>query len=235
VFIDPNSLAQNLDRLEGIEKGTVRLVSQALYEFRGEAVQRFAEADDLPADIAEDTTRDALDSIGVSRINERLRGKIDYKRARFVFNKEYAVRQAMFVDSKAEKEAGTITIQTSQTSMKIQYIGKGGTVVDEQGTLPSVIGANPNSLLSTTVMVKYLYAEIGKVFSLSEIIVIGLPSGMLQAVYNPTPQDTIFQAGRHAPTLGEAFRTRVSIGNLKQKMPWRVQTIPAAGDFQWAE
>ena len=78
----------------------------------------------MVADIGEDITREALDRQGIPTIPVRLFGKIDYKRATFLFQPEYAVRQALFVDSKAEKVsgAGTATIQTSQTSMRIRQV-----------------------------------------------------------------------------------------------------------------
>ena len=50
----------------------------------------------------------------------RLFGKIDYKRATYLFQPEYAVRQALFVDSKAEKIDGVRTAIT-QTSMLDAY------------------------------------------------------------------------------------------------------------------
>jgi hypothetical protein len=65
--------------------------------------------------------------MGVSRIDERLFGKIDYKRARYYFRPDFAVRQALLVDSKAEKVEGqgTATLQTTQTSMRIRQIRAG--------------------------------------------------------------------------------------------------------------
>src|SRR5436309_16071605 len=117
MFIEPAELANQPDRLEEIEKASMRLVTQAVYEFRLTAAEIFAREKDLAQDIAEDITREALDRLGVSRMDLRLFGKIDYKRARYVFHPEYAVRQALFVDSKAEKESGTATLQTAQTSL----------------------------------------------------------------------------------------------------------------------
>src|SRR5690242_14427606 len=93
-----------------------------MHEFREDAAEIFARAEDKPQDIAEDITREALDRLGASRMPARLFGKMDYKRARYVFHPDYAVRQALFVDSKAEKEQGTSTLQTSQTSMRIRHV-----------------------------------------------------------------------------------------------------------------
>ena len=54
----------------------------------------------------------------------RLLGKIDYKRATYLFQPEYAIRQTLFVDSKAEKRSGARigTIPKSQPSMHIRQI-----------------------------------------------------------------------------------------------------------------
>jgi len=136
VFVDTAKLLADPDRIEEIEKASARLVTQAIYEFRDTAAQIFSNEPDLPQDIAEDVTREALDRLGASRIDVRLFGKIDYKRARYVFHPSYAVRQALLVDSKAEKEHGTSTLQTAQTSMRIRHV-RAGKAVDERGTLPS--------------------------------------------------------------------------------------------------
>ena len=55
--------------------------------------------------------------MGVAKIDQRLFGKTDYKRARYLFHPDYAIRQALFIDSKAEKVngQGTATLQTSQS------------------------------------------------------------------------------------------------------------------------
>lgn len=61
-------------------------------------------------------------------------------------------------------------------------------------------------------------------------------NGLLQAKYNPTSTDTIWLAGRNAPTLGEDFRVRLSFARLKDKAPWRVQRIPVPpGVYSWDE
>jgi hypothetical protein len=234
VFQDPLELARDAERLEGIEKGTVRLVAQALYLFRKEAAEIFENADDLAGDIGEDITREALDRIGVSKIDQRLHGKIDYKRARYVFNRDYAVRQSMFVDSKAEKAGGTATIQTSQTSMRIRHV-RAKKDVDEPGTLPTTLTLKEGPSLTTTVFVKFHYDHAGGKNKLIEIIIAGIPNGMLQDRYNPTATDSIWQAGRNAPSRGEEFRVRLSFKKLKAKTKWRVQTIPVKGVFAWDE
>ena len=104
MFRDPTSLASDLDAVEDIERASLRLVTQALVDFKEDVAEIYAAESDLQADIGEDITRETLDNMGVSKIPLRLFGKVDYKRARYVFHPDYAVRQALFVDSKAEKE-----------------------------------------------------------------------------------------------------------------------------------
>ena len=79
--LNPNALAQDADVLERIEKATLRMVVQAVYDFRDEAREFFLQEPDLVADIGEDITREAMDRMGTSTIPARLFGKIDYKRA----------------------------------------------------------------------------------------------------------------------------------------------------------
>lgn len=233
MFVDPDTLS--LDTLEAIEKATIRLVTQALYEFRETAQEIFRRERDLPGDIGEDITREALDRIGVSKIDVRLFGKIDYKRARYIFNRDYAVRQALFVDSKAEKIEGqdTVTIQVAQTSMLIRHVRQ-RKKVEVPGKLPTVINTEIGKLLTTTVFVKYNYEALPEENKLLNVTVAVLPNGMLQDRYNPTALDTIWRAGRDAPTRGEKFRVRLVFDSLKQKANWRVQVIPMLPQpFTW--
>lgn len=239
MLIDPYDLEQNMERLEEIEKASLRLVVQAVLDFRETAVEIFHKEKDLPQDMAEDVTREALDRMGVSRIDERLFGKIDYKRARYVFEPEYAVRQALFVDSKAEDIVGhkTATIQTAQTSMRIKQI-RAGAVMDVEGRLPKVLeNTSKGRYLTTTIFVKYNYRQAGEEDQqLLNVTAIALPNGMLQEKYNPTPENSFWRAGRNAPTLGEDFRVRIGISALQSRCAWRIQKIPIPPtDFIWAE
>jgi len=122
--LEPAELPDSLDLLESIEKATLRLVAQGIYSFATEASDIFRYERDDVQDIAEDITREAMDRIGTPVIPVRLFGTIDYKRARYLFSPDFSMRQALFVDSKAEKVAGagTVAIQTSQTSMRIRQI-----------------------------------------------------------------------------------------------------------------
>ena len=240
VILDPNALAQDSDVLEQTEKATLRMVAQAVYDFRDEAREFFIQAPDLVADIGEDITREAMDRMGTSIIQARLFGKIDYKRARYVFHPEYSIRQALFVDSKAEKSqgAGTVTIQTSQTSMRIRQF-RAGAPIDEPGTLPQILRIRDADYLVTTVFVKYNYRESEDASSktLESVSISCLPNGMLQGIYNPSPERTFWLAGRNAPSRGESFRARISLDGLKSAARWRVQRILLDPEtpFAWDE
>ena len=237
--LEPEALAGDPDRLERIEKATLRLVAQAMHDFdRSENVGAiFAQQPDLAQDVAEDITREALDRLGMSAIPIRLFGKVDYKRARYVFHEDYAVRQALFVDSKAEQNATTASIQTDQTSMRIRQV-RAGEPRDEAGGLPVYVEASGHALLTTTIFVKYVYRSgDGTGSELLHIAVFCLPSGLLQDRYNPDARRGFWRAGRNAPTLGEPFRVRVNMDALREAAAWRVQTIPIAGPrepFAWA-
>jgi hypothetical protein len=235
MLINPQELSQNLDRLEEIEKVSLRLVTQALYDYRIAAQEIFREESDLVADIGEDITREAVERLGMPRIDQRLFGKVDYKRACYLFHPDYALKQALFVDSKAEKVGGqgTATLQISQLSMTVRQVRFGRDMV-VPGKLPTILTLKGESYLTTTLFIKYNYEEQNKTNALKSITVASVPNGMLQDRYNPNTQDTIWIAGRNAPTLGEEFRVRLSFSRLKQKANWRVQKISMQPDeFYW--
>lgn len=238
MLINPHELYEDLDRLEEIEKASLRLVVQALYEYRNDAHEIFRQESDKAADIAEDITREALDRMGMSKVDKRLFGKVDYKRARYVFHPEYSLKQALFIDSKAEKDStGVARIQITQSSMHVRQI-RAGQNIDVAGQLPVILQVRGEVFLTTTAFVKYHYHENivngEKQNQLESITVVALPSGMLQDRYNPTFTDTIWVAGPNAPTLGEEFRTRLSFRRLRDKANWRVQNIPMSPNlFVW--
>jgi len=237
MLINPEALAADLPRLEQIEKASMRLVTQAMLNFREEAAQIYQNEQDKAQDIGEDITREALDRLGVSKVDQRLFGKMDYKRARYVFHPDYAIRQALFVDSKAEDGALNVArIQIAQTSMRVRQL-RDGKALDIPGMMPTVIPAGGEFLLTTTVFVKYHYQTIAAEKSrLTSITVAALPNGMLQDIYNPDEFHSIWVVGPDAPTLGEKFRTRLSFPRLSALAAWRVQRIPLAPDeFAWAE
>ena len=234
MLLQPADLTHELDRLEEIERATLCLVVQAIYDYRIAALDIFRGESDLVADIGEDVTREALDRLGMPRIDQRLFGKVDYKRACYLFHPDYAIKQALFVDSKAEKASGhgTATLQISQLSMTVRQ-RRSGAEVDVPGKLPTVLTLKGESYLTTIVLVKYNYDD-DKGNILKSIIVAAVPNGMLQERYNPDVHDTIWIAGRNAPSLGEEFRVRLSFSRLKAKASWRVQTISLLPDeFHW--
>lgn len=237
MLIDPDELVHDLDRIEAVEKASLRLVVQAMYDFRETAQEIFLKEKDKPDGKAEDATREALDSVGVSRIPVRLFGKTDYKRARYVFDPHFAVKQALLVDSKAEKGSDTSArINITQTSMTVRQIRK-GKPVSMGGLLPVVLDASGARFLTTTIFVKYGYRDLGDLkHSISRLTLAALPNGMLQERYNPSTVDGIWIAGPDAPSRGEKFRTRLGFSRLKEKCGWRVQHIPMAPDpFVWSE
>ncbi|MBE8158758.1 MAG: SfiI family type II restriction endonuclease [Betaproteobacteria bacterium] len=230
-----NFPGNNLSLLEDIEKATLRLVFQAVADYRKQAMEIFRMESDAPMDIAEDITREALDGMGVAKMPVRLFGKVDYKRAQYVFLPGHSIKQALFVDSKAEhaKGRGTATLQMSQISMRVRQ-RRQGKKTDISGMLPLVVKRGGESFLTATVFVKYNYRENGERI-LEDITVACLPNGRLQEKYNPTVDDTIWLAGRDAPSLGEDFRVRLNFNKLMEKARWRVQTIPMQGEPLWTD
>lgn len=125
------------------------------------------------------------------------------------------------LDAKAEKgDPSSATIQMSQTSMRVRLIRKGERL-DEAGKLDKVI-RREREFIVVTIVAKFLYQEPR---ILQKIIVACVPNGHLQDRYNPTAEDTIWRAGRDAPSLGEDFRVRISYSRLREKAAWRVVEI----------
>lgn len=163
--------------------------------------------------------------MGVSGFNERLYGKVDYKKAIYAFLPK-AQPAALMLDAKAEKSNGdrTATIQMSQTSMIVR-MHRGGRVIEEPGRLNNVIERRGKKLFVVTVVAKFAYKQEGQAHALRRIILACIPNGELQDRYNPSAEDTIWLAGRNAPTLGVDFRVRLSYEKLKAKADWRVREI----------
>jgi hypothetical protein len=236
MHLNPNELASDLAKLESIEKAALRLLVQALFDYRSQASEIFRNETDNAADIGEDVTQEAISKLGMSKINRRLYGKVDFKRACYLFLPEFSIRLALFIDSKAEKPSGegVARIQMSQLSMTVKQI-RAGAEVTESGKLPNVLSLDGCDYLTITMFVKYVYAKEPRGNELKKIIVVSLPNGFLQDKYNPTHADTIFTSGPNAPTRGEDFRTRLSFNRLKSKEKWRVQTIlPEPSSFTWS-
>lgn len=214
--------------VEAVEQTTLSMVVRALTDYFPQAVQIFREETDLPQDIAEDVTREALQAMGLPGIRERLYGKVDVKKAMYVFLPE-AHPVALMLDAKAEKPDGdrSATIQMSQTSMIVR-MRRAGATTEERGKLSTTIERSGKRFLVVTIIAKYVYTPIvdsPAANLLERIIVACIPNGQLQAIYNPSVDDTIWLAGRNAPSRGEDFRVRLGFRKLQEKAPWRVHTI----------
>ncbi|MDD9869097.1 MAG: BglI family type II restriction endonuclease [Gammaproteobacteria bacterium] len=206
-----------------IEQVCQRMVVRAMRDYEVKAKDIFRNEGEDAKEVAEDVTREAMEALGVSRIDYRLYGKVDYKRAAFVFLPESEQGVALMVDSKAEKDGDTVTIQMSQTSMEVRQ-KRGGKSKTVPGKLEKTIKINGKSLLTVTIFVKYVYIPSnGKGLNLREIVVACVPNGLLQERYNPSSEKKSFwRAGRNAPSLGEEFRVRVNLKTLAQIDAWRV-------------
>lgn len=239
---DPQEFATDLNGLEEVERASLRLVCYAVHNLLPLAADEFAaimsggsgsSATSLGAGIGdranylgEDLTRMAMDTIGMPRVpGARLFGAIDYKVATIAFMPEFAVEQALFVDSKAEKDAlNNARIQVTQTSLEIRQ-ERAGVDIAIPGIVEPVWTSGGHTYLTTTLFVKYHYADVGASKGLKQITVAALPHGFLQNVYNPTARDNIWNAGPDAPSLGEKFRTRLNFNKLENKALWRIQRM----------
>ena len=215
----------SLQEIEEIEMLTLRWVFQSVLDFGMEAHEIFHKSPDSVKDIAEDVTRELLDRLSGFNVQQRIYGTVDYKKARYVILPEQTVRQALFIDSKAEKENRSATIQMSQTSMRIKQ-RRAGTEINEKGTLPEISKYGGTNFLTTTCLVHFKYEDdAAGAHHLRKVTIVAIPNGRLQNRYNPSVDDGIWLAGRNAPTLREDFRVRVSFSKLKSKAAWRVQVL----------
>lgn len=220
---DPDILS--LDEIERIEKMTLRWIFQAVYDFGMEAHEIFLKSPDSVKDIAEDITRELLDRLSGFNVQQRIYGTVDYKKARYVILPDETIRQALFIDSKAEKENRSATIQMSQTSLWIKQL-RAGANVNEKGFLPEISEYGGKNYLTTTCLIHFMYDDdTTGIHRLREVTLAAIPNGKLQERYNPNADNGFWLAGRNAPTLGEDFRVRVSFKKLKDKANWRIQTL----------
>ena len=224
VGINPAIMSLPLDEIENIEKMSLRWLVQAIIDFGFEAYEIFYYSPDNVKDVAEDVTREILDRLPGYNIAQRIFGTVDYKKARYIILPDQIIRQALFVDSKAEKDQRNATLQMSQTSMVVRQI-RNNQQIDISGMLPVVYNHNGIEYLTTTLFIHYYYLEENNRHELKHVTAFCVPNGRLQDRYNPTPQDSFWLAGRNAPSRGEDFRVRVSFNRLKEKANWRVQRI----------
>jgi hypothetical protein len=219
---DLNGLS--FEEIEEVEKLTLRWVFQATLDFGLAAYEIFLKSPDKVKDIGEDVTRELLDRLPGHNVPERIFGNVDYKKARYIILPDQTIRQALFADSKAEKDNRTATIQMSQTSMLVRQ-RRGGREVEVAGNLPNISEYNGRKYLTTTVLLHFKYGDVNKTHHLQVVTLAAIPNGLLQENYNPRPDDTIWLAGRNAPSRGEDFRVRLNFARLAEKRLWRVQKI----------
>lgn len=246
---DPRELEHDLVALEAIERATTRLVSFAMSNALSLAAEEFdavllasrvptslGSIQDAANYLGEDLTRMALDQIGMPKVpGGRLFGAIDYKMAGIQFLPDFALEQALFVDSKAEKNAfNNCRIQVTQTSLDIRQTRQ-GVDVNIPGRVEPVWSTGGHNYLTTTLFVKYHYSDSGSSGALKQITVACLPHRYLQDNYNPDAADGIWNAGPDAPTLGESFRTRLNFRLLEGKATWRVQRLIPGSAWQFKE
>lgn len=95
---------------------------------------------------------------------------------------------------------------------------------------------DPNALAQNA-DVLYLESQDASSMTLESVSISCLPNGMLQGIYNPSPNETFWLAGRNAPSRGESFRARISLARLKSAARWRVQRIRLDHEtpFAWDE
>jgi hypothetical protein len=219
---DPRELTP--DEIEAIERQSLRSLYIAAIDFGYDAFDIFEQSSDDPKDIAEDITREMLDRLGGYQVQQRILGNVDYRKARYIILSEFSVRQALFVDSKAEKSSNSATMQMSQLALTIRQI-RGGIAIDQEGDLSPVSIHGGQSFITTTLLTHYNYRDESNRHKLKQLTLAAIPNGILQDRYNPDSDDTKWIAGRNAPSRGEEFRVRLSFNRLKLKSLWRVQKI----------
>jgi hypothetical protein len=232
---DPCNLPS--EKIEDIEKLTLRMVYSAFVTYASDAKKIFALSPDDEKDIAEDITREIFNRFSGYPAEARVWSKVDFKRSQWVTLPEHMIRQSLLVDSKAEKNRpDNARLQVGQTSMCIKQI-RDHQRIEVPGTLPKCMVLDGKKYLTTTILTVYHYhkdkdpyyvSAVGEdqVYrKLEEIVFCAIPNGLLQDEYNPSCEDSIWNVGPDSPTRGEEFRTRVSFSKLKRKSAWRVQKI----------
>lgn len=213
-----------LDEIERIEKQSLRWLFQAAVDFGFDAWDIFQQSPNDIQHVAEDITREMLDRLGGYQIHRRIPGNIDYRKARYVILPEFAVRQGLFVDSKAERTSRTAMLQMSRVSMEVRE-KRAGTDLVAEGRLPKISNYDGSNYLTTMLLAHFEYEDIANAHHLRHLTIAALPNGLLQDRYNATVDDTIWRAGRNAPSREEEFRVRLSFPALIAKQPWRVQRV----------
>jgi len=103
MLINPNTLQDNLEILEAIEKASLRLVVQAIYDFRESAKEIFEFESDLVADIGEDITREALDKLGYLKLSKGFLAKLIIKKQDIYFNQTLLLNKLFLLTQKPKR------------------------------------------------------------------------------------------------------------------------------------
>lgn len=214
----------SLDEIEDVERLTLRWLVQATMDFGFEAYEIFYSSPDKVKDVAEDVTREIVDRLAGHNISRRIFGTVDYKKARYIILPDQIIKQALFVDSKAEKEDGTATLQISQTSLEIRQMRKNKST-KEQGQLPAIYQFGDENYLTSSLFLHYHYEDQSGRHILKGITACCVPNGLLQERYNPSAKVSFWAVGRNAPSRNEDFRARVNFQKLSEISAWRVQKI----------
>ncbi len=230
----PDDLSEK--EIEEIEKVSLRALFLAAVDFGFDAALVFFQSQDDPKDVAEDTTREMLDRMSGYRIEQRIFGNVDYRKARYMILPDFAVCQALFVDSKAEKDDTSATLQMSQVSLIVRQ-KRGGMDVEEPGLLKPIDQFGGSQYLSTVLLAHYFYQDSHTIafdrrdghdhppYTLFQLTLAAIPNGRLQDIYNSNADDHIWKAGRNSPKRNEPFRVRLDFQRLQNKASWRVQRI----------
>ena len=167
----------NPDQIERLEEVTQSMVIQALSDYKDKAVEIFRNETDKAQDLAEDVTREAIDEMRLPRIDIRLYGKVDVKKAIYAFLPD-AIPVALMLDAKTEEHNDTTaTIQMGQTSMRVRMIQK-KKPIGEAGLLTTTIESEGRALQTVTILAKYVYHGLKPGYGLDKILVVCLPNSL---------------------------------------------------------
>lgn len=225
MLTDPGDLT--LDQIEAIEKLTMRWLFQAVSDMGTGPMEVFLRSPDDPDGIAEDVTREILDRLPGFNTSDRIYGDVDYRKSRYLLTPDLAIRQALFVDSKANLSPTDVRIQMTQLSIRVNQLRQ-GQPVSVAGTIDPIYKDDEGrNHISTTTFLHYHYEHIASDsrHHLRSITILCVPNGLLQNRYNPSAQDSFWKVGPDSPTRGEKFRTRVNLKVLASKSGWRVQSF----------
>lgn len=241
VFISPESLSDKQDAVEKIEQRTIQTLSTEFEKIVGEVDTAFNKAGEIyphevisgtsqsekkaTENIAEYATDLALMTADVGIKRSLISGRIDHQAIRHPWVPDGGVsrvRQALFIDSKTEKDDTYISMQNSQTSLDIRY-STSDKIYDLEGGMQKVVETTDGPALPSTIFIKYNYlGDKGDLdtLSLNKILLVCVPHGYLQSKYNPDEDNAIWRGGRE-----KSGRVRASISDIEGIADWRVQRV----------